>query len=114
MRFSRKLNMRVPTSGDWRRWAETRRRCDERVEREHREREDALKESPERAQSWYDEMYRRWTEHERERDQFERAEPLLAEEDEHGTFLLLVRPDGKLIRARVIRRDNPGHSQEEG
>ncbi len=48
-------------------------------------------------------------ERQREADQFERAIPLLVEDDE---FVLLERPDGRLIRARVVRgRDDP-HTEE--
>ncbi len=97
--------MRVPTNSDWCRWSEIRRRFLEREERERREHEEYLREFSERPQVWYDAMYRRWVEHEREQDMLERAEPLLVEEGPDGTFALLMRPDGKVVPACVIRSD---------
>ncbi len=82
--------MRRPTRAQWERWERIRRENDERERREGtycRITEDS---GP---------NYAAVRARQRELDQFERATPLLVED---GKFVLLERPDGKLVRALII------------
>ncbi len=95
--------MRRPTRAQWERW--------ERIRRENDE--------PERRDGTYCRItedpgpdYAAVRVRQRELDQFERATPLLVED---GKFVLLERPDGKLVRARIIgTRDGFSGESEAG
>ncbi len=90
--------MKIPTPEQWQRW--------ERIRRENDTREDL--------ESWSEAHqrpdYETYLKHERERDQFGRAEILLVEDDR---IALLRRPDGKLVRGRICGGPaTPDHGSE--
>lgn len=86
--------MRRPTRAKWERWERIRRENDERERREgtYCRITEGPSPDPKAALAALEAA--------READQFERSVPLLVEDDE---YILLERPDGKLIRARVIK-----------
>ncbi len=91
--------MRIPTQEQWERWRRIRRENDERERREGTY--CAVRDYPAPD-------YERILESQHELDQFERSTPLLIEDEE---WVLLQRPDGRLIRAR-FRGTKPPCDQE--
>ncbi len=84
--------MRRPTPAQWERWERIRRENDERERREGtycRITEGPATDYEERKES------------QQEADQFERAIPILVVDDE---FVLLERPDGGVVQARILGR----------